>query len=152
MLCPILGDFTASSFSSNFTALEETTTTVYNFEFRLVNDVEAEEDEGFIVYFNFDESGASSEDYNRLDIGTGALLITISDDDTCECRFITYAFHLSSTFPSACVTVTVLCSIVTNTASTLGIECIASAEVEAAMTCSFDGGPAEPCIYLSNKT
>ena len=78
------GDFAATRFSSNFTALTEVTTAVYSFEFRVTNDLEVEEEEGFIVYFDFDESEISADDYSRLDTGIGALLISISDDDTCK--------------------------------------------------------------------
>lgn len=60
------------------------TTAVYSFEFRVTNDLEVEEEEGFIVYFDFDESEISADDYSRLDTGIGALLISISDDDTCK--------------------------------------------------------------------
>lgn len=48
--------------------------------------------------------------------------------------------------PHAILTVTVSCSIASSTASTLDIECIASAEVDDVKTCSYDGEPAVPCM------
>ena len=54
---------------------------LYNVSSAVVDDGERETDEGFILYFDFDEDEANPDDLSRLRFGTGAILITIRDDD-----------------------------------------------------------------------
>ena len=49
-----------------------------------VDDMEAEEEEGFILYFDFDQSAIHPDDYSRLQIGNAAILIRITDNDIRE--------------------------------------------------------------------
>jgi len=49
-----------------------------------VDDREAEEEEGFILYFDFDQSAIHPDDYSRLQIGNAAILIRIIDNDIRE--------------------------------------------------------------------
>ena len=54
----------------------------YNVNSAVFDDEEVEGDEGFILYFEFDRDEINSDDYSRLDLGTGAILVTIEDDDS----------------------------------------------------------------------
>lgn len=55
---------------------------IYNVSTAVINDGEAEGDEGFILYFEFDESQINPDDFRRLDTGTRTILVTITDDDS----------------------------------------------------------------------
>ena len=54
---------------------------IYNVASAVIDDEEVEEDEGFILYFDFDESQINPADYSRLQTGTRAVLVTITNDD-----------------------------------------------------------------------
>ena len=54
---------------------------LYDVNRAVIDDDEREMDEGFILYFVFNESAINPEDFSRLSIGTGAILVTIEDDD-----------------------------------------------------------------------
>ena len=58
---------------------------IYTVNSAIIDDQRLERDEGFILYFEFDRDEINSDDYSRLDIGTGAILVTIEDD---ECKII----------------------------------------------------------------
>ena len=46
-----------------------------------VDDQEVEKEEGFILYFDFDQTAIHPDDYSRLQIGNAAMLIRITDND-----------------------------------------------------------------------
>ena len=54
---------------------------IYNVASAVIDDEDVEEDEGFILYFDFDESQINPADYSRLQTGTRAVLVTITNDD-----------------------------------------------------------------------
>ena len=54
----------------------------YNVARAIIDDMDAEGDEGFILYFNFTESEIDPADYSRLETGTRTILVTIQDDDS----------------------------------------------------------------------
>ena len=56
----------------------------YVYNALLQDDTEDESVEGFILYFEFDENQINSDDYDRLNRGTGAILVNIIDNDGCE--------------------------------------------------------------------
>ena len=55
---------------------------IYNVASAVIDDEEVEGDEGFILYFAFNQSQINPDDYSRLEYGTGAILITINDNDS----------------------------------------------------------------------
>ena len=54
---------------------------IYNVSSAVIDDDELENDEGFILYFAFNRSVINPVDLARLNVGTGAILVTIEDDD-----------------------------------------------------------------------
>ena len=54
---------------------------IYNVASAVIDDEDVEEDEGFVLYFDFDESQINPADYSRLQTGTRAVLVTITNDD-----------------------------------------------------------------------
>ena len=57
---------------------------IYDVATAVVDDMDVEGDEGFILYFKFNESEIDPADFSRLVTGTGTILVTIQDDDS-EC-------------------------------------------------------------------
>ena len=79
------GDFDSSySESFTFTASQEMITTNYDISFTVPEDEVFEGNEGFILFFVFDESSIDSGDFSRLETGTRAILVTITDNDQCK--------------------------------------------------------------------
>ena len=64
------------------TALSLTTDFVYDVVSAVNNNGEVEADEGFILYFNFNESEIDPIDLTRLEAGNRTILVTILDDDS----------------------------------------------------------------------
>ena len=64
------------------TALSLTTDFVYDVVSAVNNNGEVEADEGFILYFNFNESEIEPIDLTRLEAGNRTILVTILDDDS----------------------------------------------------------------------
>lgn len=67
-----------------FTASQDMETTNYELSISLPDDDVFEEDEGFILYFEFDENEINADDFSRLNTGTKTILVTISDNDACK--------------------------------------------------------------------
>ena len=59
-------------------------TTNYDIQFTVQDDSVFEGDEGFILYFEFNEANIDSGDFSRLETGTRAILVTITDNDQCK--------------------------------------------------------------------
>lgn len=59
-------------------------TTNYDIMFSVQEDNVFEGDEGFILYFEFNEVSIDAEDFSRLETGTRAILVTITDNDQCK--------------------------------------------------------------------
>ena len=54
---------------------------IYNVSSAIVDDDELEEDEGFILYFDFNDDRNNPSDLDRLKAGNRSILVTIIDDD-----------------------------------------------------------------------
>ena len=54
---------------------------IYDVTDAIIDDNDVEGDEGFILYFKFNESEIDPMDYSRLVTGTRTILVTIQDDD-----------------------------------------------------------------------
>lgn len=65
-------------------ASDDTMTTNYDIAISLQEDDVFEDDEGFILYFEFNEGAIDPSDFIRLDTGTRAILVTIIDNDECK--------------------------------------------------------------------
>lgn len=79
------GDFNATITTSfTFSASMDITTTNYGISIEVEEDNEFEESEGFIIYFEFDESQIDPIDFSRLETGTRTILVTIIDNDACK--------------------------------------------------------------------
>ena len=57
---------------------------IYDVTTAVIDDMDVEGDEGFILYFKFNESEINPADFSRLETGTRTILVTIQDDDS-EC-------------------------------------------------------------------
>ena len=53
----------------------------YDVASAIVDDADVEEDEGFVLYFNFNGSQFNSDDYSRLRTGIRTILVIITNDD-----------------------------------------------------------------------
>ena len=76
---------------------------IFNVNGAITDDATPEGDEGFILYFEFDEDDIDPADFSRLNVGVGAILITIWDDDS-EC---TLPFSNNRLWCQFCKTVTI---------------------------------------------
>lgn len=70
--------------SFTFLASLETVIISYNMSITVQDDDKLEGDEGFILYFEFDESQINPDDFRRLETGTRTILVTIKDNDACK--------------------------------------------------------------------
>ena len=77
--------------SFTFSASPDTITTNYGISIEVEEDEDFEDNEGFILYFEFDESQINFIDFSRLETGTRTILITIVDNDA---RKINYTMLL----------------------------------------------------------
>ena len=85
LCCLCTGDFDASySESFTFTASQDMITTNYDISLSVPEDEVFEGNEGFVLYFVFDEGSINAGDYSRLETGTRAILVTITDNDQCK--------------------------------------------------------------------
>jgi len=87
MICNLTsGDFNSTGFSFVFGASPAPIAAdyLYNLGGLTFDDQEVEGDEGFILYFDFDQTAIHPDDYSRLQIGNGATLVRITDNDGCE--------------------------------------------------------------------
>ena len=81
----IIADFDGNAQSSfNFVTSSEAITTEYDVGSLVIDDDSLEQEEGFVLYFDFDQSQISIDDYSRLQTGTRAILVTITDNDACK--------------------------------------------------------------------
>ena len=87
MICNLTsGDFNSTGFSFAFEVTSGLTTVNYEYDLGdiVFDDQEEEEEEGFILYFDFDQTAIHPDDYSRLQIGNGTILVRITDNDGCE--------------------------------------------------------------------
>ena len=57
---------------------------MYDIGVNVVDDQEMETEEGFILYYTFNQSAINPSDYSRLQIRNGSTLIRIIDNDICK--------------------------------------------------------------------
>ena len=57
---------------------------MYDIGSKVVDDQEMENEEGFILYYNFNRSAINPSDYSRLQIRNASTLIRVIDNDICK--------------------------------------------------------------------
>lgn len=70
--------------SFTFSASLTNITTSYDVNIALQDDDDFEGNEGFILYFDFDQNEINPADFGRLETGTKTILVTIVDSDGCK--------------------------------------------------------------------
>ena len=84
-VCHFPGDFD-DSFSTpfSFSAGQQIDTTNYDVTISIMEDDVFEDDEGFILYFQFNENEINPTDFSRLETDTRTILVVITDNDGCK--------------------------------------------------------------------
>ena len=91
------GDFTLPGF--NFVFRNSSTVLATDYVFGLCGVAVDDQEKGFILYFDFDQSAIHPDDYSRLQIGNAAILITITDnirEYTQYCLFMVFVLVQTS--------------------------------------------------------
>lgn len=121
----------------------------YTYNAVIADDDRDENVEGFILYFEFEESVLNPDDYSRLSQTTAVTLVTIIDNDGCKLMMNFMSLEISYLYSHwfICFAVKLVCEKVYVSNTTLRVSCTASADVEEA-TCSYDMAPSTSCLDL----